>query len=320
MTELQRYNDAFRAFLDTLNAAQRQAVEQIEGPVLVLAGPGTGKTHLLTARIGNILLRTDARAQNVLCLTFTDAGASAMRQRLLQRIGPEAHRVPIYTFHAFCNRVIQDNAEYFGRGSIEPVTDLERIEIIRQLLHKLPTDHPLRAGYKDPCQFETHLHDLFSNMKKEGWKAGHVISRTDAFLKSLPTHPDYIYQRNTREHKKGDPKTAQIQDITQKLERLKAAADLYPKYLTAMQRSGRYEYEDMLLWVIKAFEKNEALLRTYQERYHYLLVDEFQDTNGAQYRLLQMLINFWDTPNIFIVGDDDQSIYEFQGARLENLL
>ena len=320
MTEsLQQYNDAFRAFLGTLNPAQRRAVDATEGPVLVVAGPGTGKTHILTARIGNILLTTDARAQNVLCLTFTDAGANAMRRRLLERIGPEAHRVPIFTFHAFCNRVIQENMEFFGRGNLEPMTELERIEIVRNLLTKLPPEHPLREGKKDLFQYEDHLRDLFSTMKKEGWTPGFVLKKTDEFLNGLPTNPGFIYQKNTKHARKGDPKTAQIQEVTEKLSRLKAAADLYPKYQQALERAGRYEYEDMLLWVTKAFEKNEALLRTYQERYQYILVDEFQDTNGAQFHLLNLLLDFWEVPNIFIVGDDDQSIYEFQGARLENL-
>lgn len=319
MIELQQRNEAFIQFLETLNPAQRAAVDQVEGPVLVLAGPGTGKTHLLTARIGNILLRTDARPQNILCLTFTDAGASAMRQRLLQRIGPEAQRVPIFTFHAFCNRVIQENAEYFGKGSPEPVTDLERIELVRNLLGKLTPDHPLRQGKKDLFQFEEHLRDLFSSMKKEGWTPGFVLKKADEFLQGLPANPAYIYQRNSKLFKKGDPKTAQVQEVTEKLERLKAAADLFPKYLHAMEQAARYEYEDMLLWVTRAFEKNEALLRTYQERYQYILVDEFQDTNGAQFQLLNLLLDFWEVPNIFIVGDDDQSIYEFQGARLQNL-
>jgi len=319
MTDLQQRNEAFLTFLDTLNPAQREAVDQVEGPVLVVAGPGTGKTHLLTARIGNILLRTDARPQNILCLTFTDAGASAMRQRLLQRIGPEAQRAPIFTFHAFCNRVIQENAEYFGKGSPEPVTELERIEIVRSLLAKLPPEHPLRAGKKDVYQFEQHLRDLFSTMKKEAWTPGLVLKKSDEFLNGLSSNPSYIYQRNTKLFKKGDPKTAQIAEVTEKIERLKSAADLFPKYLYAMERAARYEYEDMLLWVAKAFEKNEALLRTYQERYQYILVDEFQDTNGAQFHLLNLLLDFWEVPNIFIVGDDDQSIYEFQGARLQNL-
>jgi DNA helicase-2/ATP-dependent DNA helicase PcrA len=319
MTELQQRNEAFHKFLGTLNPVQREAVAQLEGPVLVVAGPGTGKTHLLTARIGNILLETDARAQNVLCLTFTDAGASAMRHKLLDRIGPEALRVPIFTFHAFCNRVIQDNAEYFSKGSPEPVTDLERIEIIRRILGKLPTEHPLRSGRKNAFQYEEHLRDLFSTMKKEGWTPGHVIKNADAFLKALPDDPRFIYQRNSKYFKKGDPKTAQIEAAKEKTERLKAAADLYPLYVQAMEQADRYEYEDMLLWVNRAFEKHEALLRSYQERYQYLLVDEFQDTNGAQFKLLNLMLDFWELPNIFIVGDDDQSIYEFQGARLQNL-
>lgn len=319
MTKIQKRNEEFRKFLDTLNPLQRQAANQLEGPVLVVAGPGTGKTHLLTARIGNILLETDAQAQNVLCLTFTDAGASAMRQKLLERIGPEALRVSIYTFHAFCNRIIQDNAEYFSEGSPEPVTDLERIEIVRRILVKLPTGHPLRLGRKNAFQYEEHLRDLFSNMKREGWTPGHVIKNADVFLRTLPTDPRFIYQRNSRDFKKGDLKTAQIEAVREKTERLKAAADLYPLYVQALEQADRYEYDDMLLWVNRAFEKHEALLRNYQERYQYLLVDEFQDTNGAQFKLLNLLLDFWEAPNIFIVGDDDQSIYEFQGARLQNL-
>lgn len=320
MNELKQRNQAFREFLGTLNPAQRAAVDKTEGPVLVIAGPGTGKTHILAARIGNILLNSDARGQNVLCLTFTEAGANAMRKRLLARIGPEAHRVPIYTFHGFCNRVIQEHLEQFGSGGLEPLSDLERIEVVRELLAKLPVSHPLRAGRKDVYQYESQLRGLFSNMKKEGWTPGFVLKKTDEFLKGLPNNPDFLYQRNTKTAKKGDPKLAQVIDITEKFERLKAAADLFPKYQLALEKTGRYEYEDMLLWVNRAFEKNEALLRTYQERYQYILVDEFQDTNGAQFQLLNQLLDFWETPNIFIVGDDDQSIYEFQGARLENLL
>ncbi len=320
MSDLQQRNDAFREFLATLNEAQGDAVEKTEGPVLVIAGPGTGKTHILAARIGNILLNSDARAQNVLCLTFTDAGANAMRKRLLERIGPEAHRVPIFTFHGFCNRVIQENLEVFASGGLEPLSDLERIEIVRELLEKLPVSHSLRAGRKDVYQYEAQVRGLFSNMKKEGWTPGFVRKKTDEYLRELPTNPDFIYQKNTKTAKKGDPKQALIDDLTEKMERLKATADLFPKYQTALERSGRYEYEDMLLWVNKAFKENEALLRNYQERYQYILVDEFQDTNGAQFQLLNQLLDFWETPNIFIVGDDDQSIYEFQGARLENLL
>ena len=319
-THLHQRNLAFRQSLESLNPAQRQAVERIEGPVLVIAGPGTGKTHLLSARVGKILLDTDTRPQNILCLTFTDAGVSAMRARLLERIGPEAHRVPIQTFHAFCNRVIQENLEVFGRTNLEPLTELERIEIVRHLLSQLPSNHPLREGQKDVYQYESHLRDLFANLKKEGWTPEQVVEKTNAYLAALPEHPDFIYQRNTKHAKKGEPKSQKIEETTERMQRLKAAAELYPKYQAALEKAGRYEYEDMLLWVLRAFGSNEALLRNYQERYLYVMVDEYQDTNGAQNHLLHLLLDYWDNPNIFIVGDDDQSIYEFQGARLQNLL
>lgn len=319
-SELQQRNAAFRAFLDTLHPAQRRAVDQIEGPVLVIAGPGTGKTHILTARIGKILLDTDTRPQNILCLTFTDAAVLAMRRRLLERIGPDAYRVPVYTFHAFCNRVIQENLEFFGRTRLEPLTDLERIEIVRHILSALPPDHLLRQGQRDLFHYEEQLRDLFVTMKKENWTPGYVIKKTTEYETELPQNKEFIYQRKTKTAQKGDLKTEKIAGELEKMARVRAAADLFPKYLHALERTGRYEYEDMLLWVVRAFQKNKNLLRSYQERYLYVLVDEYQDTNGAQNRLLHQLLDYWDVPNVFIVGDDDQSIYEFQGARLKNLL
>ncbi|HNM27017.1 MAG TPA: hypothetical protein PKL15_16355, partial [Saprospiraceae bacterium] len=103
-----------------------------------------------------------------------------------------AHRVPVYTFHAFCNRVIQENIEVFGRANLAPVTELERIGIVRELLEKLPPEHPLLEGRKDIYQFEAQLRDLFSTMKKEGWTPGFVQRRTDLYLDSLTTNPDFI--------------------------------------------------------------------------------------------------------------------------------
>ncbi len=313
------YNDVFATFLQALNPEQRRAVDTIEGPVMVVAGPGTGKTHLMAARVGKILMETDTPPQSILCLTFTDAAVSALRARLLQMIGPEAYRVTIATFHSFCHRIIQDNPDYFGFAELSAITDLERIEIIRQLLASLSPDHPLRHGYKDPFFYEKHLSNLFTLMKRENWTPGWVRRCADRFIKGLANNPDFIYQRNTATARKGDLKKAQIEAATDRMERLKAAVDLYPEYLHALERARRYEFEDMILWVLRAFEKNEALLRTYQERYLYVQVDEFQDTNGAQYDLLKQMLDYWQTPNVLIVGDDDQSIYEFQGARLEHL-
>ena len=315
-----QYNETFSKILDQLNTQQKAAVDQIEGPVLVLAGPGTGKTHILSARIGKILQSTDTQANNILCLTFTDAGVQAMRERLITFIGPEAHRVHIYTFHSFCNTIIQDNLELFGRHDLEPLSDLERVEIIRRLIDDLDIGHPLKRGRSDPYFYEGHLYDLFTRMKSEDWSIGYMNGKIQAYLDSLPQREEFIYKVNRGPIRKGMPKEAKLEEMRQRMNLLRSAVAMYPNYQYALKRARRYDFDDMILWVLRAFEENEALLRNYQEQYLYFLVDEFQDTNGAQNELLNRLSSYWDNPNIFIVGDDDQSIYEFQGARLKNLL
>lgn len=314
------YNEAFLQELERLNPAQRKAVEQIDGPVLVVAGPGTGKTHMLAARIGKILLDTDTRAYNILCLTFTDAGVRAMRQRLLQLIGPEAYRVHIYTFHSFCNTIIRDNLELFGRRELEPLSELERIDLIRAIIDELPYDHPVKRGRADIYFFEHHLFQLFKQMKTERWTVARMEEKIEEYLSELPNRREFIYQVSRGEFRKGELKEAKLKDVQRRMDRLRAACRLYPLYQEKMRQAQRYDYDDMILWVLEAFEKNESLLRAYQERYLYFLVDEYQDTNGAQNQLIHKLIEYWENPNIFIVGDDDQSIFEFQGARLKNLV
>lgn len=319
-TARQRYEQRFQKLLGQLNTAQQQAVQQIEGPVLAIAGPGTGKTHMLTARIGQILLQTDTQPHNILCLTFTDAGAQAMRQRLLEFIGPEAHRVHLYTFHSFCNMVIQENLEVFGHRELESASELEQIALIRQLIDSLPVTHLFRSRRRDPYFYEKHLRNLFQQMKAEGWTADYIHHRIDAYLQDLPNQPEYVYKRNYKDKKAGDLKTNQVEKLQQRMQRLRAGADLFEPYLRLMRQRHRYDYDDMIRWVLEAFEKDTTLLRRYQEQYLYLLVDEFQDTNGSQNQLIEQLISYWESPNIFVVGDDDQSIYEFQGARVRNIV
>src|SRR6478752_8252780 len=152
-----------------LNEQQRKAVDTIEGPVMVIAGPGTGKTQILASRIGKILLETDTSPENILCLTYTDAGVVAMRRRLLSFIGPDAYKVNIYTFHAFCNEVIQENLSLFEKTSLDPISDLERIELFKELIDSFPKNHLLKR-YRGDVYFEiNNLQNLFSSMKREGW-------------------------------------------------------------------------------------------------------------------------------------------------------
>lgn len=313
------YHAQFAQALAKLNVNQRRAVDTIEGPVLVVAGPGTGKTHILSARIGQILLQTDVFPHNILCLTYTDAGVYAMRERLLSWIGPASHKVHIYTFHSFCNMVIQDNMEVFGKRDLEPVSELERVEIIRVLIDSLADSHLLKSLKRDSYLYERHLKDLFERIKAENWKVATIHQKITEYLEGLPTKKGFYYQRRYKQHQKGDPKTAKIAEENRKMNYLKAAIDLFPSYENLLEQKKRYDFGDMLQWIIEAFTNQEQLLRLYQEQYLYILVDEFQDTNGTQSQILHLLTAYWNTPNIFVVGDDDQSIYEFQGARVKNI-
>src|SRR6185437_15406526 len=140
----QKYDESFEEAVKKLNPAQHEAVNAIEGPVLVIAGPGTGKTQILATRIGKILQQTDTPPHSILCLTYTDTGRVEMRNRLFSLIGPAAYRVHIHTFHSFCNEVIQDNLTYFGKQNLEAISELEEIELFKDLLNNLPVNSLLK--------------------------------------------------------------------------------------------------------------------------------------------------------------------------------
>jgi len=313
---LQNFTEAYQK----LNTAQQNAVNTIEGPVMVIAGPGTGKTQILSARVGKILLETDTQPDNILCLTYTDAGTIAMRKRLLSFIGSDAYRVNIHTFHSFCNDVIQDNLSLFEKNSLDPISELERTELMKELIDAFPKNHPLKR-YRGDVYFEiNNLQQLFSAMKREGWSPELINEKIDAYLNDLPHRDEYITKRAVKEFKKGDVRTDKIEEEKIKMEKLRAAVNEFNNFQRLMQQTNRYDFDDMINWVIKEFDNNPSLLSTYQEKYLYIMVDEYQDTSGTQNKIVQQLISFWDTPNVFVVGDDDQSIYRFQGANVENML
>ncbi len=315
----QKLTQKFLQEFEKLNEQQQKAVETIEGPVMVIAGPGTGKTQILASRIGKILLDTDAAPENILCLTYTDAGVVAMRKRLLQFIGPDAYKVNLFTFHAFCNEVIQENLPLFEKTALDAISDLERIELLKELIDSFSKNHPLKR-YRGDVYFEiNNLHSLFSTMKKEGWTPSLVEEKIEEYLKELPTRDEFIYKKKYKEFQAGDLKKEKFEEEKNKMEKLLAAVNEFDRFQQLMRKKNRYDFDDMINWVIKAFEENKNLLANYQERFQYLLVDEYQDTSGTQNKIVELLINFWDRPNVFVVGDDDQSIYRFQGANVENM-
>ncbi|HHZ64072.1 MAG TPA: ATP-dependent helicase, partial [Flavobacteriales bacterium] len=273
-------------------------------------------------RIGNILKNTDALPYNILCLTYTEAGTIAMRKQLQKFIGPAAYRVSIYTFHAFCNDIIQRNPAYFGNRELEPISELETVDLLMKLLDGLDASNPLKRLSGQIYYDVPLMKDLFRKMKEESWTPEYIGKCIDSYLEDLPLRDAFIYKKanSKKDIQAGDVKQHLIDKEADKMTKLREASQLFSKYRELMKRNNRYDYNDMILWVLEAFKKDEDFLRIQQEKYLYFLVDEYQDTNGAQNELLNFLINYWDKPNVFTVGDDDQSIFEFQGARMRNIM
>lgn len=323
----QHYNEVLAKAYQSLNPEQKKAVDRIEGSVLVVAGPGTGKTQLLAVRICNILSKTDANPNNILCLTYTDAGSIAMRERLISFIGAEAYNIPIVTFHAFCNQVIKENFEYFGGyRELQIASDLDLIDIINQIIDEFPNDHPLKRFKGNIYYDRPRLKNLFQTMKQENWSVDDIESAYKQLEIEIYDDPDYLYKRNYKDrttgivHLAGSPKQKSIDSELKKYSNLLLAAKELEKYKALLEEKERFDYQDMILWVIEKFKLHEELLAKYQERYQYMLVDEYQDTNGSQNELLFLLADYWEQPNLFVVGDDDQSIYRFQGANMNNII
>ncbi len=368
-----------------LNDRQKEVVDTIEGPVLVVAGPGSGKTEVLSLRVAHILKNTDTHPSNILCLTFTDFAALNMRRRLAELIGRDAYRVPIYTFHSFSVDVINRYPEYFYDGaSFLPADDLTQTEVLEGVIHKLSHDNPLKKVH--PEQGFTYLKAIKDGIKQlkraglnpEDFQAilknneealaeidkGMSVFDERVSMKLLPKIKEFaervvaqkpslpvgVYQSlsqavgrslndailRTEEEGKTASLSAWKEAWTKKndegrrvlkdamyLEKMKALAEVYEQYLNRMHERGYFDFDDMLLDVLQALKKNDALRYELQERFQYLLVDEFQDTNDAQMQLLHYLTDLEvheGRPNIMAVGDDDQAIFKFQGAEISNIL
>ena len=377
------YQEAFGG----LNAAQKEAVTTIQGPVLVIAGPGTGKTQLLGVRVAHILQQTDTLPQNILCLTFTENGAENMCERLTRFIGKEAYDVNIGTYHAFGSELIRRFPEVFTETRLQtPVDELAKRQVLRGIVDGLSYRNPLK-------QLRHHIGDLIGTLSEvkramltskqlraiaadnavfivsASKAAGEVLdgaSRLPAsaakavpmfeellagirpFVPVRPIHKDFgslaglavgeleAALETARSIQKSTPLTKWknawlakdeennfIFDGTLQNQRIDALADVFDQYQTALAENGWYDFDDMILRAIEALENNPEVRYTLQEQYLYLLLDEFQDTNAAQLRLVELLTDnpvHEGRPNVLAVGDDDQAIYAFQGAQYSNML
>jgi DNA helicase-2/ATP-dependent DNA helicase PcrA len=353
-----------------LNSLQKKAVDTIDGPVMVIAGAGTGKTQTIALRIANILDKTQTNPSSILCLTFTDSGVNAMRSRLLKIIGPTAYSVRLHTFHSFCNEIIISHPESFiASHDLQSIEELEKLEIINELIDQLP-DGSILKPWGDHYFYQRDIISSIQTLKRENISPDilskliidqqNFISQTDEIysnLKSLRVgknlenevlaclanllntknlspsiKTNLIYHQNLFSSGGYDIGAAKNPAINLKNGLLKFLENLakdtpkqlellniYSGYNSKLAKQFRYDFDDMILFVIDAFKKDQNLLRQYQELYQYFLVDEFQDTNYAQNTILDLLSSYYENPNIFVVGDDDQSIFRFQGASIENV-
>ena len=305
---------AFKEAYASLNAAQKKAVDTIEGPVLVIAGPGTGKTQILTLRIAKILLETQMDPENILALTFTEAGVKAMRERLHHYVGPAAYRVSIHTFHGFADRLIREYPDAYPRiiGG-RPASQLEKIEVVTTILDDpslkvlRPTGNPLY-----------HLGNILNAIS--GLKGEYITPDKFTELITKQEHAlDEIEQYHTKGAHKGKVR-GEYQTAEKELVKNRELLQVYRQYEALMTERRLYDFEDMIVETVQALTTDEDVLLNLQERYQYVLADEHQDVNGAQNAILEQIVSYHDAPNIFVVGDEKQAIYRFQGASLENFL
>lgn len=307
---------AFNAAYAALNSRQKEAVDAIEGPVMVIAGPGTGKTNILTLRIANILARTDTEPEAILALTYTTNAAAEMQSRLVSLIGPAAWRVTLTTFHGLCEQIIHDHEERFTDLAGRRVADdVDR----RRIMERLFTDADYLdklAGFGDDPYYITPALRAIEELKREGAGPERLGELVAAEQTTLTNDPALI---STRGPTKGQLK-AEARLQLERMDRLNELVPLYRAYETALAKEQLYDYTDMLTRVRDALVTDELLRLALQERFQYLLVDEHQDTNAVQNQIVELLAGFFDQPNLFIVGDEKQAIYCFQGASLDNFL
>jgi len=261
-------------YLADLNPAQREAVLHTEGPVLVVAGAGSGKTRVLTRRIAHLLGAVGVKPSEILAITFTNKAAGEMRERVGDLVGPPARAAWVMTFHSACGRILRREAQRLGYRSNFTIYDqADQIRLVKRCLEELE---------RDPKRFTPRgIHSQISNAKN-----------------TLVGPNDYT------------ERVASFYDQT--------VAEVYDLYQKRLFASNAVDFDDMLFLTVDVLERFPEAREKWQEAFRYILVDEYQDTNHAQYRLLQLLAE--KHCNVFAVGDPDQSIYGFRGADIRNVL
>lgn len=314
MTAQAGSTEAFDAAYGALNEEQRRAVDLIDGPVFVIAGPGTGKTQVLTLRIANILRQTDTPPDGILALTFTESAVRTLRARLVGMIGERGYRVRIHTFHGFAEQLIRSHPDAFPRIiGAELAADAERLEFLERAIIETPVQWLRPLG--DPLYYLGACGKAISDLKREKVSAQELLERTEATLGDYDSDPEKFHQSGKYA---GQMKGAFLAE-RKRLEKTRDLARVYAAYEALLAEHRRYDYDDVILEAVRALTEDEELRLIVQEGLLYVLADEHQDANRAQNALLELVSGFHERPNLFIVGDEKQAIYRFQGADLDNV-
>ncbi len=303
---------AFEEAYKKLNAKQKEAVDTIYGPVIVIAGPGTGKTQILALRIGNILLKaTGTKPDEILALTFTESAVATLRTRLASFIGGAAYRVRIHTFHGFARSILELRPDLFPRIALgTQLGEVRGIALMEQLLDK--GSYSKIRNPKQPHRAARTLLGFMSKLKQEHYTPERYLAELTEAHERLLTEPDRIHAGGVHAGKeKGD-----FLRRRERLEKHIEVAHLFDAYQEALEHESLYDYEDLIGEAVRGLESDEGFRAEVGERSQFVLADEHQDANPAQNRLLELVTDFDGSPNLFIVGDEKQAIYRFQGASL----
>lgn len=298
-----------------LNPAQKKAVDTIDGPVMVIAGPGTGKTTILTLRIAQILRKTDTPPDAILALTFTESGVRAMRKKLIDIIGQAGYRVRIHTFHSFSNDIIKSYPSEFPRIiGAEHASDTDILRILEESVIDLPLK--ILRPWGEPLHYVASIRNAIKDLKREAVTVADFEQQTKAERKKFEALAGMYHEKGIHKGKMKGEYKERLRNIEKNEELLL----VYRAYEEALHKERLFDYEDMIMEVVRTLEKNKSLALLLQESAQYILADEHQDANNGQNKLLGIMSSFFEQPNLFIVGDEKQAIFRFQGASLDNFL
>src|SRR3989344_4154791 len=296
-----------------LNKAQKEAVDTIDGPVMVVAGPGTGKTQILALRIANILKKTDIKADGILALTFTNSAVEAMKKRLAQYIGEAGEKVNIFTFHSFGMKIIEEYYKVLGLHMPPTLLDdADTAIIFGEILEKNDWQYLRPRG--DSSRYFSDLKSLITLLKRERISTEYFLSEVEKEMGAIESDPENISQR-------GESKGQLKKEVSNKIEGLRRSGEFvkfFNLYEEVKKQRNVFDYDDVLENLVKITELSPDTVSDIREQYLYILVDEHQDSSAVQNQFLKNVWGSLERPDIFVGGDDRQLIYGFSGASIDH--